>query len=78
MLLDSSNCSLVYPTAADAAFLVSAFYLNQGAAPAIGGGRSSNLLAGQEMKLPAFSWAARWDHMTLTGSGGVSEEQEHL
>lgn len=77
MLLDSSNCSLVYSAAATA-FLVSAFYLNQGAVPVIGGGWNSNLLAGQEMKLPAFYWAARWDHMTPTGSGGVSEEQESL
>lgn len=43
-----------------------------------GGGWSSNLLAGQEMKLPAFYWAARWDHVTPTGSGGVSEEQGSL
>lgn len=59
MLLDSSSRSLVYSAAAS---LVSAFYLNQGAAPVIVGGWRSNLLAGQEMKLPAFYGAARWDH----------------
>lgn len=59
MLPDSSSCRLVYSAAA---FLVSAFYLNQGAAPAIVGGCHSNLPAGQEMKLPAFYGATRWDH----------------